>query len=224
MDPVTQTQFVPRRTHTIGMTLFLISLSILFGASLLGYVFIRVYSGNVKSGSIHLPKELWVSTVMMLAASYTMHRALVAIRRERQPLFRLFMSATLVLATCFVMIQTPAMAQLYHENQAAQKKWNDQQLAQQQNPQVIKPNPEINVDETIPSPRSIPFYALVMVLILIHALHVIGGMIALGIVSYNGYHNRYDHENYVGVQNCVAYWHFLDIVWIIMFAVIGAFG
>jgi len=220
---VTQTQFVPRRAHTIGMALFLVSLSILFSASLLGYVFIRVYSGRVPLGSIHLPKELWVSTVMMLAASYTMHRALVAIRRERQPLFRLFLSATLVLAAIFVAIQTPAMVKLYRENQTAQKQWARQQAVEQQQ-DIAKPNPEINVDESIPSSRSTPFYALVMFLILIHALHVVGGMVALGIVSYNGYHNRYDHENYVGVQNCVVYWHFLDIVWIIMFAVVGAFG
>ena len=205
------------------MALFLLSLTILFAASLLGYVYIRVSNQQIPLGSIHLPQALWVSTMMMLASSYTMHRALVAIRLERQPLFRTFLTATLVFAGLFVVIQTPAMSLLYHEHLVAQ---NDHDLQVKNQIQQLPPkaNPDINVDESIASPRSIPFYALVMVLILIHALHVIGGMIALGIVAYNGYLGRYDHEHYIGVRNCVMYWHFLDAVWILMFLVVGAFG
>ena len=206
------------------MALFLASLMILFAASLVGYVYIRVSNQQIPLGSIHLPAALWVSTMMMLASSYTMHRALVAIRLERQPLFRSYLTATLVFATLFVLIQTPAMARLYSEHCAAQKSWEAKRADDSAHIVAPKPNSDINVDESIPSARSIPFYALVMVLILIHALHVIGGMIALGLVAYNGYHGRYDHEHYTGVQNCVFYWHFLDAVWIIMFTIVGAFG
>ncbi len=63
-------------------------------------------------------------------------------------------------------------------------------------------------------------YGLVFCLILLHALHVIGGVVAMGIVTARAGHGRYDHENYFGVQNAALYWHFLDVVWLVMF---GAF-
>ena len=201
------------------MWLFLASLAMLFIASMLGYVLIRV-TGGQPTGVIRLPASLWVSTIMMLASSYTMHRCLLAIRREKQALFRTYLTATILFATVFVFIQTPAMAQLLREHQAATVEYKKQQAD-------LKPavhDPSSNEDEIIAGHRSMPFYGLVMVLILIHALHVVGGMIALGVVAYHGYQGRYDHEHFVGVNNCVLYWHFLDVVWIVMFTVISAFG
>jgi heme/copper-type cytochrome/quinol oxidase subunit 3 len=65
---------------------------------------------------------------------------------------------------------------------------------------------------------------LVFVLILLHAVHVLGGLIGLGRVVYGAYRDRYDHESYVGVQNVTWYWHFLDIVWLIMFLSMSAVG
>ena len=211
---------VPRRASTIAMWLFLGSLSMLFVASLFGYVLVRVYRSSQTAGALHLPSSLWVSTLMMLAASYTMHRGLNAIRREKQALFRTYLSATVLFASVFVIIQTPAMIKLWHEHQTATKAYFAAQAALP----AAKPDPTINTDEVIAGQNSAPIYGIVVILILVHALHVIGGMVSLGLISYNTYHGRYDHEHYAGVQNCVLYWHFLDAVWILMFTVIGAFG
>jgi heme/copper-type cytochrome/quinol oxidase subunit 3 len=60
-------------------------------------------------------------------------------------------------------------------------------------------------------------YALVFVLILLHALHVAGGMIALLRLSFRGRHGFYDHEHYQPVRLVAWYWHFLDVIWILMF-------
>ncbi|MGN6506488.1 MAG: cytochrome c oxidase subunit 3 [Tepidisphaeraceae bacterium] len=226
---MTKSSPLPRRSTTIGMWLFLASLTMLFGASMVGYLFIRVVNQQVKFGSIQLPKALWVSTLMMLASSYTIHRALIAIKREKQALFRIYLSSTIVFASIFILIQTPAMVELYHENSVAVAKWHAQQEARQQalsTQPAVAPHPldEEDDGERIASNRSVPFYALVMALILIHALHVVGGLVALGIVAYHGYRGFYDHEQHAGVTNCVLYWHFLDAVWILMFTLIGAAG
>ena len=61
-------------------------------------------------------------------------------------------------------------------------------------------------------------YGLVFALILLHALHVLGGMVALGIVAAQAHRGRYDHERYQPVRHAAMYWHFLDIIWILMFA------
>ena len=65
--------------------------------------------------------------------------------------------------------------------------------------------------------QGLRMYGLVFCLILLHALHVIGGVISLCVVTVRALHGRYDHENYLGVKYAAAYWHFLDIIWLIMF-------
>jgi heme/copper-type cytochrome/quinol oxidase subunit 3 len=70
----------------------------------------------------------------------------------------------------------------------------------------------------------VSLYGLVFILILLHALHVLGGIIALGMVTWRARQGKYDHENYMGVQFAARYWHFLDIVWIGMFTMFLVMG
>lgn len=57
---------------------------------------------------------------------------------------------------------------------------------------------------------------MVVVLAFLHALHVAGGVISLGIVSVRSALGRYDHERYWPVDFTAHYWHFLDLVWLCM--------
>ena len=53
----------------------------------------------------------------------------------------------------------------------------------------------------------------------IHALHVIGGVAALGLVIRNTSLGRYSRTRSAGVRHCASYWHFIDAVWLVMFTV-----
>ncbi|MEM7453040.1 MAG: cytochrome c oxidase subunit 3 [Planctomycetota bacterium] len=59
-------------------------------------------------------------------------------------------------------------------------------------------------------------YGMSFTLALLHALHVIGGIVFLGFVICQAFRNRYDHERHWAVDHCASYWHFLDVVWISM--------
>jgi len=59
---------------------------------------------------------------------------------------------------------------------------------------------------------------MVVVLAFLHALHVAGGVIALGIVAARSAIGRYDHERHFAVDFAAHYWHFLDAIWIAMLA------
>ncbi len=61
-------------------------------------------------------------------------------------------------------------------------------------------------------------YGLVFCLIVLHALHVVGGIIPLVITTINAHRARYDHENANPVKYVVMYWHFLDLIWVVMFS------
>lgn len=57
---------------------------------------------------------------------------------------------------------------------------------------------------------------MVVVLAFLHALHVAGGVIALGIVSVRSALGKYDHERHWPVDFAAHYWHFLDVIWLCM--------
>ena len=57
---------------------------------------------------------------------------------------------------------------------------------------------------------------MVVVLAILHALHVIGGIFALAIVAIRSRSGVYDHERHFPVDFAAQYWHFLDAVWLCM--------
>ena len=179
----------PAGTATVGMYLFLAALTMLFASSLLGYVIIRINhnrSANAPHVHIALPHILWLSTVLVIGASLSLHRALYEVRRERQTAFRGWLITSLTLGAAFVIVQTPAMANLLSQHRELRK-------------------------------SNLGIYGLVFVLVLIHALHVLGGIVALVRLWVRARSHTYDHEHYQPVRYATLYWHFLDIVWLVMF-------
>ncbi len=67
-------------------------------------------------------------------------------------------------------------------------------------------------------------YVLMMLLIIVHAAHVIGGMIPMGLTVRHALAGRYGPDHYAPVKYLVMYWHFIDVVWLIMFNVFLLLG
>jgi cytochrome c oxidase subunit III len=61
-------------------------------------------------------------------------------------------------------------------------------------------------------------YALTFVLAFLHALHVVGGIVGLFITAFNANRDKYDRERNFALRFCALYWHFLDVVWILLMA------
>jgi cytochrome c oxidase subunit 3 len=54
----------------------------------------------------------------------------------------------------------------------------------------------------------------------LHAAHVIGGLVPLGVVTVRAWRGAYTSASHGGVEYTATYWHFLDVVWLILFAVL----
>ncbi len=65
---------------------------------------------------------------------------------------------------------------------------------------------------------NMPLYGLVVLLVALHAAHVVGGLVPLLITAARSYRGAYGPDNHAGVRRCATYWHFLDVVWLVMFA------
>ena len=57
-----------------------------------------------------------------------------------------------------------------------------------------------------------------------HALHVVTGLIFLGIVLRNGRRGLYTAEKHWAVEAAIIYWHFVDVVWIFFYPALYLIG
>ncbi len=53
-----------------------------------------------------------------------------------------------------------------------------------------------------------------------HALHVSVGLVALGVVAWMAFAGDFRRGRHVGVQVVATYWHFVDVVWVVVFSVV----
>ena len=193
-----RSHIVPARVQTVGMWLFLLGLALLFASGMLIYAILRYQMRQqFPVGSFREQMgdwKLFASTVVVLAASFAIHVAVRAVRRERQAKFRRWLWITNVLALLFLIVQTPAMIQLLGRDVGA--------------------GPDVLANS---QPRDTRIWGLLFVFVLLHAAHVLGGLVYLATVTIKAYAGRYDHEHYVGVKHAALYWHFLDVVWLMMF-------
>ena len=174
-----------------GMGLFLASLSILFIAGVVGYLIIRAQVHVPEPAEeIALPSGLWVSTAVLLVSGWTIHQANRHARNNETAWLRRYLGATFVLSVLFVGIQTPSLVAFLGIHRAS--------LAQ----------------------HSFNLYGISFAVIGIHAAHVLGGMLPLGWLFASTWRSGVGRHLQPSIHLCAIYWHFLDVVWVALFALI----
>lgn len=73
-------------------------------------------------------------------------------------------------------------------------------------------------------PTGVHIYGLIFFLILLHALHVIGGIVGLTRLTLWSQAGHFELSNPLPIRNAVLYWHFLDLVWLVMFTMFLVLG
>lgn len=182
--------YTPRQAGVLGMILFLAALAMLFAWSLAGYVLIRVWN------------------------------------REKFPLglvslpWGLWVSTALMLASSVALHL--ALQAVRRERLKALRRWLWVALALAVGFIAVQtPSMAAVLGRRWESRRlGVATYDLLFFLVLLHALHVAGGLVALGRVIYRAARGRFDHESHEPVRYAAMYWHFLDAVWVVMFAVL----
>jgi cytochrome c oxidase subunit 3 len=53
-----------------------------------------------------------------------------------------------------------------------------------------------------------------------HGAHVFGGVIMLGVVLYRGLAGQFSARHHDAVEAASLYWHFVDVVWILLFSLL----
>lgn len=181
-----------RKLGMFGMRLILMSLTMLFIASLACYTLWRVFGSAIDQQldvTVNLPVGLWFSSLIILGSSATLILAVRWIERGAVKRFRWAMAATLVLSLCFLIVQMPSLFYLLHQHYA-------------------------NIDQQV------SIFGLIFVLIILHGLHVLAGLVPLLSVCFKAWNHGYTAKDHNAVRYVALYWHFLDVVWIVMFVVL----
>jgi cytochrome c oxidase subunit 3 len=66
----------------------------------------------------------------------------------------------------------------------------------------------------VPTLYGFTFYVLTG----LHAVHVLGGLVPLGLVMNRTVQGQYSSSRSDGMAFCVQYWHFLGVVWLVLLA------
>jgi len=134
-----------------------------------------------------------IMTFILITSSGTMAMAVnFGYRRDRRKTF-LLMLATAALGASFVGMQVFEWSKLIHEGV---RPWENPFGASQ-------------------------FGATFFMITGFHGMHVSAGVIYLSVIAYRvgtGYYDRHRGGNYEMVEICGLYWHFVDLVWVFIFA------
>jgi cytochrome c oxidase subunit 3 len=175
----------PLGTGRLGMKILVLALSMLFAASIVGYLVIRFRAPAwPPPGVPRLPGTLWISTLIIVVSSLTMQAAVRAVRADRQRALRIGMLLTTLLGVAFLVSQTLNWFALVAANLTA---------------------------------RTNLYGFTFFMLTGLHAAHVVGGLIPLGVVTARAFRGRYSSGFRPGVEYCAIYWHFLAVVWLVLF-------
>jgi len=175
----------------LAMWLFIASDSVTFAVLLFGYSFLRVGSPDWTKPFEFLPSVLngMVMTVILLTSSLTMLGGVMAAKAGNQKSCLRWMGYTMLLGTIFAILHLREWFGLIHEG------WR-----LFQNP--LGGSVEVGTG----------FFCITG----LHLMHVISGVIALGVIALGYKRGRLTAGH---VETTSLYWHFVDIVWMFVFPI-----
>lgn len=179
-----------------GMWLFLFTEMLLFGALFIVYTVYR-FRNPV---AFHLAaRELSVfigtaNTIILLTSSTTIAMSITAIQKKNKKLALIFLTVTILLGIAFLVNK-------YFE-------WGEHIK------EHIYPGSAILAQR---GQGDVLFYGLYFFLTGLHALHIIIGLIFIGVITSMIIKDKIDSDNYVLLENSGLYWHLVDLIWIFLF-------
>lgn len=134
-----------------------------------------------------IPFAFFVSTAFILVSSVTMNWAVSSAKKGNTGSLKLAMLMTLLLGIGFAVSQYEGWKSLVHQH-------------------IYLTGPGSNASAQF-------FYIITFM----HLLHLMGGIISILVVYFKALALKYGPEDYLGIQLCAIYWHFLDVLWIYLF-------
>jgi len=134
-----------------------------------------------------LPDAFLISLVLILVSSLTFILAKRALKQNNMQMVTTWLLATLVIGIAFVFSQFLGFSQI------------------------------IETGRHFTGPTSNVAISFIFLIAVLHIAHVIAGLICIVVVIYNHFKQKYDANNMLGLELAANFWHFVDILWLVLF-------
>ena len=187
-------------TTKLGMWTFLATEVMFFGGMFLAYILFRwKYHGAFAVGSNELYKYLgFANTCVLLCSSLSMALAVDFSKLGKLRLAIINMIITMICGVIFLGVKAVEWTIDYQDKLIPGIAWAPEHI-----PKGIDP---LNVEL---------FFVLYFAMTGLHALHMIIGIAAIGILAYMIYKGNF--ADGTTVESLGLYWHFVDLVWIFLY-------
>jgi len=179
-----------------GMWLFLFTEMLLFGGLFVVY---SVYRYRNAMAFHFAAEELSVfigtiNTIILLISSSTIAMSITAIQKKNKKFALLLIGITIFLGFAFLVNK-------YFE-------WGGHIR------EHIYPGSSVLA---LRGQGDVLFYGLYFFMTVLHALHIIIGLVFIGVISVKIFRDKITSDNYVLLENSGLYWHLVDLIWIFLF-------
>ncbi|MEJ2236854.1 MAG: cytochrome c oxidase subunit 3 [Gemmatimonadales bacterium] len=193
----------------LGMWVFLGSEVMFFTALIGSYLILRVAQPGqwAQPGEILNVPITAVNTFFLICSSVTMVKAFASIQEGNQQGLKLYLILTVIIGATFVGIQIYEYSQLIHHGFLPSGYREGSELAEHAAAGEL--------------PAAIGLYGSTFFTMTgFHGFHVTMGVICMLFVTWKAFRGRYTATDHRGVEVIGLYWHFVDLVWIILFTIV----
>jgi heme/copper-type cytochrome/quinol oxidase subunit 3 len=196
-------------SEKLGMWVFLGS-EVLFFTVLIGsYIILRFGSPEsfAEPGEILNIPVTAVNTFLLICSSMTMVKAFACVQDGNQKGLKLFLVATVLIGATFVSVQVFEYLQLSHEGFLPSGYVDGSHFA--------------GLAAAGDLPANVNIYGSTFFTMTgFHGFHVTMGVICMVYVTIKAFQGKYTATDHRGVEVIGLYWHFVDLVWIILFTIV----
>lgn len=187
-------------TAELGMWVFLGSEVLLFGGLILGYfVYRHAYPADFMAASRHTKIVIGaMNTAILLTSSFLVACAVEAASAQMRKPVAMLLSGAILLGLAFIALKAIEYLGEYHEH--------------------LVPGVNFSFDAAHADGAQL-FFVFYFVATSIHALHMLVGIGLLAILARLNY-TLPGPRHRAALHSAALYWHFVDVVWIFLFALI----
>lgn len=189
-----------RETATFGMWIFIATEALLFGGLFTAFTIYRtLYSSGFDRGSSEMEFVLGaVNTAVLICSSLTMVLAIHSAENGKQLRSALFIVATMAIGLVFLTIKFTEYYFHYKDHKF----------------------PGIQFTESGPTSSHVEmFFVFYFIMTGLHACHMLIGLGILTVMLYRTLLGKISERYTTPLDSAGLYWHFVDIIWVFLFAI-----
>src|SRR6059036_2639847 len=195
----------------LGMWIFLAS-EVMFFTALIGtYIILRFGAPGewAKPNTVLSVPITGFNTFLLICSSVTMVKAYAAIADGNQRMLKIWMLATILIGATFVSIQVFEYIHLVERVFTPSGLRDGSELA------------ELAAAGKLPAATMGLYGSTFFTMTGFHGFHVTCGVISMAYLYFTkALPGKYSKRDYAGIETVGLYWHFVDLVWIILFTIV----